>query len=97
MSNAIRPAGTMLDDDEFEAKVAKAKADIARDLAKVKGIKRVSPALCVGPVLTPGYFEIDGVRLYDDDVVVDRYGQPVIRKGKMEIHQDRALEEQGGK
>lgn len=65
-----------MNDDE---KVAKAKADIARDLA---GVKRVSPAL-----LTPGYFEISGVRLYDDDVVIDRYGQPVIRKGRMEISQ----------
>lgn len=66
-----------------------------------KGVKRVSPSLCVGPygepVLTPGYFEIDGVRLYDDDVVVDRYGQPVIREGKMEIYQNRALEAQEGK
>ena len=68
-----------MSDDE---KVAKAKADLARDL---KGVKRVSPALCAGP----GYFEINGVRLYDDDVVIDRYGQPVIRKGKMEISQDK--------
>ena len=67
-----------MSDDE---KVAKAKADLARDL---KGVKRVSPAL-----LTPGYFEIHGVRFYDDDVVIDRYGQPVIRKGKMEIPQDK--------
>src|SRR5690606_36156022 len=71
-----------MSDDEFEAKVAKAKADLARDL---KGVKRVSPTLCAGP----GYFEIHGVRFYDDDVVIDRYGQPVIRKGKMEIHQDK--------
>lgn len=59
-----------------------------------KGVKRVSSTLHVGPhgepILTPGYFEIDGVRLYDDDVVVDQYGQLVIRKGKMEIHQDRS-------
>lgn len=63
-----------------------------------KGVKRTSSALRVGPygqpILTSGYFEINGVRLYDDDVVVDRYGQPVIREGKMEIHQDRtALKE----
>lgn len=60
-----------------------------------KEVKRVSPALCIGPcgqpVLTPGYLEINGVRLYDDDVVVDRYGQPVIREGKVEIHQNCAL------
>lgn len=64
-----------------------------------QGVKRVSPALRVGsygqPIHVPGYFEINGVRLYDDDVVVDRYGQPVIREGKMEIHQDRAPAQEG--
>ena len=67
-----------MNDDE---KVAKAKADLARELATMKGVKRVCAA--------PGYFEINGVRFYDDDVVIDRYGQPVIRKGKMEIPQDK--------
>lgn len=55
-------------------------------------VRRVERTLVVGPrglpVLSGGYTEIDGIRIYDDQFVIGHCGLPEIRKGKVEPSHD---------
>jgi hypothetical protein len=50
--------------------------------------KHVPSTVVIGrrglPVVTRGYVEISGIRIYDDEIVIGPRGEPVFRPGGIE-------------